>query len=111
MSSLKKTGSTTAWRKIRATVIARDQNSCVICGRDDIKLEVDHILERNRGGTDNLENLQTLCEICHKNKTNRFFCSRKPPLPIAWPLSLQKGTTRAHNSQMSVIDGDEVFGV
>ena len=57
-----------------------------------------------------MANLQTLCKQCHENKT-AFFCSKTPPLPIACPISLQKGTYRAGNSQMSVIAGDEVFDV
>lgn len=34
--------------------------------------EMDHILERARGGTNDLANLQTLCVPCHKDKTSRF---------------------------------------
>lgn len=34
--------------------------------------ECDHILERVRGGTNAMENLQTLCVPCHKRKTARL---------------------------------------
>lgn len=34
--------------------------------------QADHILERKRGGTNDLANLQTLCVPCHKDKTARF---------------------------------------
>jgi hypothetical protein len=113
MSTLKKNGSTSAWRKIRAAVISRDMNSCTNCGRDDIKLEVDHIIGRAQGGTDNMDNLQTLCTICHKNKSAQvaFFLSTEPPLPIAWPLSLQKRTSRPHLSDIVRIAGDDCFDV
>ena len=31
--------------------------------------EVDHILSKAKGGTDDLNNLQLLCKECHKKKT------------------------------------------
>jgi 5-methylcytosine-specific restriction protein A len=34
-----------------------------------LQLEVDHIVNRARGGLDDEENLQALCIPCHKQKT------------------------------------------
>jgi len=47
----------------------RDNFQCQICG-DVIpvsfgRLEVHHIIYRCHGGTDELENLVTLCDLCH----------------------------------------------
>jgi HNH endonuclease len=56
-------------------VLARDNWTCGSCGRstrqDGVLLEVDHILPRSRGGTDALDNLQTLCKKCNVGKSNR----------------------------------------
>ena len=56
-------------------VLARDQWTCCSCGRsarqDSVLLEVDHIVPRSRGGTNTLENLQTLCKKCNIGKSNR----------------------------------------
>jgi hypothetical protein len=47
----------------------RDRQQCQICG--DVlpvqygRLEVHHINYRCKGGTDKLENLVTLCDLCH----------------------------------------------
>jgi 5-methylcytosine-specific restriction enzyme A len=35
------------------------------------KMAVDHIIPRSRGGSDTLDNLQTLCTVCHDHKTKR----------------------------------------
>ena len=67
MSTLKKTGSTQAWRKIRQQALERDHHTCQNCG--DEGNQVDHIVERRHGGTDDLHNLQTLCVRCHQAKT------------------------------------------
>lgn len=49
---------------------------CAMCGRtplgDGIKLQVDHKIPKDWGGTDDLENLQPLCEECNRGKKNLF---------------------------------------
>lgn len=75
MSSLKKSGGTTKWRRIRKAIIDRDQ-CCQICGTED-RLTVDHIVPRVLGGDDNPSNLQVLCSTCNSSKGGRFFESHK----------------------------------
>lgn len=42
-------------------------NTCFICGEDNpVVLEEHHIIPRRHGGSDNEENLVTLCANCHK---------------------------------------------
>jgi hypothetical protein len=56
-------------------VLARDQWTCCSCGRsarqDGALLEVDHIVPRSRGGSDAMDNLQTLRRKCNQGKSNR----------------------------------------
>src|SRR3990167_4495534 len=54
-----------AWRKIRTEVLM-DAPWCE-CGKP--ATEVDHIISRRRGGTDERSNLQALCHACHARKT------------------------------------------
>jgi 5-methylcytosine-specific restriction endonuclease McrA len=58
---------------VRYEVLKRAAHRCELCGISaDLKgLEVDHILPRNRGGTDDLENLQALCYSCNAMKRDR----------------------------------------
>lgn len=56
--------------KARYAVLQRDGSRCVICGKttkDDI-LVVDHIIPVVKGGTNDLNNLQTLCRECNHGK-------------------------------------------
>jgi len=56
------------------SVLARDNWTCRSCGRtpkDGVSLEVDHITPRSRGGTNVMDNLQTLCKKCNIGKSNR----------------------------------------
>ena len=80
MSSLKRSGGTTKWRRIRQTIIDRDQ-CCQMCGTED-RLTVDHIVPRVLGGDDNPSNLQVLCSTCNSSKGGRFFESAKTPLTL-----------------------------
>ena len=43
-------------------------NPCKICGSRD-NLQLDHIIPREDGGTDDPENLQVLCKKCHAKKS------------------------------------------
>lgn len=56
--------------RLRKEVLCRDGNRCVKCGNTQ-RLEVDHILNVARGGTHNLDNLQTLCHHCHREKSQQ----------------------------------------
>ena len=52
----------------RYLVIKRDLYTCSLCNRTGVALEVDHIIPVCRGGSDRLENLQTLCQDCNRGK-------------------------------------------
>ena len=52
------------WPHIRKAVIERDGGRCRKCGRTH-GLEAHHIIPRREDGTDDLENLATLCSSCH----------------------------------------------
>lgn len=62
-----------AWRKLRKLALERDAGLCQVCrrfGRITPNCnEVDHRLPKAKGGTDALENLQTICRPCHERKT------------------------------------------
>jgi 5-methylcytosine-specific restriction endonuclease McrA len=60
-------------RGLRKEVFKRDGYKCVECGarRDDgATLHVDHKIPVSKGGTDELDNLQTLCSDCNLNKSD-----------------------------------------
>lgn len=59
-----------SWDITRKAIFARDKYTCQSCGRKD-NLTVDHIVQLSHGGTNNPENLQTLCKYCHEKKDNK----------------------------------------
>ena len=60
-----------AWRKLRAMQLRRYPLCCMCLQRGDEvpAVEVDHIIQRDHGGPDNLSNLQSLCRFHHGRKT------------------------------------------
>ena len=50
----------------REAILHRDNYTCQCCGKKNYRLEVHHVKFRCNGGTDDEENLITLCEDCHK---------------------------------------------
>lgn len=58
---------------MRHEVFKRDGYKCVECGAskdDGATLHVDHKVPVSKGGTDELDNLQTLCSDCNLNKSD-----------------------------------------
>jgi hypothetical protein len=49
--------------EVKLEVIRRDEKRCLCCGNTR-RLQVDHIISRYQGGTNDPWNLQTLCSIC-----------------------------------------------
>ena len=60
-------------KKLRHEVFKRDNFKCFYCGvkpsdRDDVVLEVDHVLPVCEGGTNDIDNLVTSCKDCNRGK-------------------------------------------
>lgn len=51
----------------RQQVYERDGHRCVACGSEE-DLTLDHRIPKCRGGTNALENLQTMCSPCNQSK-------------------------------------------
>jgi 5-methylcytosine-specific restriction endonuclease McrA len=43
-------------------------NKCLCCGRNDIKVTIDHVVPLILGGRNSIENLQPLCKSCNSRK-------------------------------------------
>lgn len=64
--------------RTRARILARDKSTCQLCGRKapDVNLEVDHRVPVILGGSNDDDNLWTLCEECNRGKSaQQFFTS------------------------------------
>ena len=62
-------------RSRRIKVLERDNYTCQICGRsieDGVKLEIDHVIPKSKGGTYKMDNLQTLCFDCNRGKRDKI---------------------------------------
>ena len=58
-------------QKTRYLVLQKSQFRCRACGRgadDGVKLVIDHVIPVDWGGTNEIENLQALCEECNQGK-------------------------------------------
>lgn len=63
-----------AWDRLRPIILARDHHLCQVClaeGKLTTAKIVDHIKPKADGGTDDPDNLRTICAPHHKAKTTR----------------------------------------
>lgn len=61
-------------KSLRFKVLKRDNYRCRLCGstaEHGIVLEVDHIKALAKGGSNALDNLWTLCDVCNRGKSDR----------------------------------------
>lgn len=64
-------------KKLKAIILQKDNYACVICKRTE-DLCVDHVIPEIEGGSDEIDNLQTLCRSCNSKKgTRRAVASEK----------------------------------
>ena len=63
------------WSVLRRQALERDDWQCVKCKRPG-RLEVDHVIPIQDGGSNELDNLQTLCRGCHIDKSRQEVYNR-----------------------------------
>jgi len=58
---------------IRYQVLASYKGRCALCGATskERRIEVDHIVPRSKGGSNDISNLQALCDECNRGKSNK----------------------------------------
>jgi len=54
--------------EIREYLLDKWGRKCVYCNKQDIPLEIDHIISRARGGSDRVSNLTIACHECNQRK-------------------------------------------
>lgn len=66
-------------KKLRFEILTRDNYTCVYCGRGsfDVELEVDHVVPKSKGGSNDPVNLVTACFDCNRSKSNRLISESK----------------------------------
>lgn len=50
------------------TLCKKYDNKCLACGRQNIKLTVDHVIPLCKGGKNSIDNIQPLCQSCNSKK-------------------------------------------
>lgn len=56
---------------LRYEVLKRAHGKCQLCHTSERPLHVDHIIPRSKGGSNELGNLQALCDECNQGKSNK----------------------------------------
>lgn len=60
--------------KVKKEILKRDNYSCVYCGmgiNNGVKIEIDHIVSKQKGGSNTIDNGQVLCEAHNQMKKNK----------------------------------------
>ncbi len=56
--------------EVREYLLEKWGRKCTYCGREKVKLEVEHIIPKSRGGSNRVSNLCLACEKCNQAKDN-----------------------------------------
>lgn len=60
-------------QKKRFEILKRDNFVCRYCGAKapDVFLQIDHVIAKSKGGSDDITNLISACEDCNRGKSNK----------------------------------------
>jgi 5-methylcytosine-specific restriction endonuclease McrA len=61
-------------QSVKNYVFQRDNYQCQSCGKtnQETQLNIDHIIPLAKGGSNDISNLQTLCQQCNQKKQHHF---------------------------------------
>lgn len=97
------------WASRREAILNRDSYTCQICGKKYTRLEVHHVIFRSQGGTNDENNLITLCEDCHAGIHSEKNVLNKKPKKMNFKYATHMSIIR---SQLLKVypDAIETFG-
>lgn len=61
-------------------LVSKTGNKCLRCGKNGVKLTIDHVVPITEGGTHYISNIQPLCRRCNSIKGNKTIDFRPPEL-------------------------------
>lgn len=106
-------GANYGFENTKAKILNRDGYTCQCCKgkKRDSKLEVHHIVFRSQGGSDDENNLITLCHTCHYNVHNGIQkLNLKGKLKGTLKYATQMNSIRKHLLERVYPDAVETFG-
>lgn len=59
---------TLAGYEVREYVLEKWKRTCAYCGATEVRLEIEHIVPKSRGGSDRVSNLTLACHACNQKK-------------------------------------------
>lgn len=100
--------------EVREYLLQKYQYTCVYCqkcafkngSRVDIRLEIDHVVPRSKGGSDRVSNLVLSCHDCNQNKGGQSlqeFLKRKPAVFERVQEGLGKTLNLSDAAQMNIM--------
>ena len=100
--------------EVREYLLQKYSYTCVYCQKSafrngkptDIRLEIDHVVPRSKGGSDRVNNLVLACHSCNQNKGNRSvqeFLKNKPAVLKRVHESLGKTLNLQDAAQMNTM--------
>ncbi len=57
--------------EIREYLLEKFNRKCCYCGKENIPLEIEHIIPKSRGGSNRIDNLGLACHECNQKKGNK----------------------------------------
>lgn len=90
----------TEWKRLRLQILKEDEYTCYMCGGE--ANEVDHLIPRSRGGSDERENLAAACKRCNNLKSARVakpVFLIQPATPLSRVFNNLPGETRPETDQ------------
>ena len=57
--------------EVREYLLQKFNRKCAYCGKNDVPMEIEHVVPKSRGGSDRVSNLTIACHECNQSKGNQ----------------------------------------
>lgn len=71
--------------EVREYLLEKWDRQCAYCGKENVPLQIDHVVPRSKGGTDRISNLTLSCQECN--------LAKNASLPAEWLNALLSSTS------------------
>jgi 5-methylcytosine-specific restriction endonuclease McrA len=97
--------------EVREYLLEKWGHKCAYCGVEHVPLQVEHIIPKDRGGSDRVSNLTIACRVCNQKKGNRTAAEFGYPYIEAQAKKSLKDAAAMNSTRWALLEQLKLTGI